>query len=293
MKKRILSFIVALILALSVASVAYADEIIVDSGDVFASQEFEDDTPDDLASYIGSYHWMVDDAQLLSDDEVYNLDTLLSQISQEHQFDIVIVTVQSCGNKTPQEYADDYYDYNGYGYGENHDGCLLLVSMDERDWHISTTGYGIYAITDAGIDFISSCFIDDLSAGNYFDAFSTFACEVEDFINQADSGDPYDYDTMPEPDGGLYTLKGILYGAIAGLIIALIVVTCLKSKMKTVRHKADANDYLVAGSFVLTNKDSRHVNTHVSKTRRETSSGGSSTHTGSSGTSHGGGGGKF
>ena len=42
------------------------------------------------------------------------------------------------GGKTAEAYADDYYDYNGYGYGENDDGLLLLVSMGEREWAITT-----------------------------------------------------------------------------------------------------------------------------------------------------------
>ena len=28
------------------------------------------------------------------------------------------------------DYADDYYDYNGYGLGDNKSGLLLLIDMD-------------------------------------------------------------------------------------------------------------------------------------------------------------------
>lgn len=36
------------------------------------------------------------------------------------------------------EYTDDYYDSNGYGYGKNHDGCVLVINMKSRDWWLST-----------------------------------------------------------------------------------------------------------------------------------------------------------
>ena len=51
-------------------------------------------------------------------------------------------------------YADDLYDYCQYGYGPDMDGVLLLVSVGDRKWHISTCGYGITAFTDAGIQYL-------------------------------------------------------------------------------------------------------------------------------------------
>ena len=81
---------------------------------------------------------VVDEADLLTDDEESMLMATLDGISQEHLVDVVVVTVDSTGEKTPMEYADDYFDYNGYGFGENFDGVILLVSMEYSDWWIST-----------------------------------------------------------------------------------------------------------------------------------------------------------
>lgn len=85
---------------------------------------------------------------------------------------MAIVTVNSLDGKTAQAYADDYYDYNGYGYGENDDGILLLISMGERKWAISTYGYcHLTAFTDAGISYISNEFQRKLSSGKYASGF--------------------------------------------------------------------------------------------------------------------------
>lgn len=252
---------------------------------------------------------VIDEADLLSATEEQVLEDYLKQQSEEYQFDVVVLTVNTLDGKTPEAYADDYYDYTGYGYGDRNDGCLLLVSMEDRDWHISTTGFGITALTDAGIDYISGEFLSDLSAGNYYDAFSTYSSTVFDFVERALSGDPYDYDNMDEYDSsydyndyyddeddlsfGFGT--ALIIGVVAGLIVTIIVMKKLKSQMKTVYHRAQANNYIVNNSLMVARRYDRLVSRHVSKHARENNSsrGGSSTHSGSSGTSHGGGGGKF
>ena len=86
---------------------------------------------------------------------------------QRQQFDVAVVTADTLDGKTPMAYADDFYDYNGYGFGESKDGVLLLVSMEDRDWWITTTGYGITAITDAGREYMSERFLPAMSEDVY------------------------------------------------------------------------------------------------------------------------------
>lgn len=97
---------------------------------------------------------VVDDADLLTDREEKSLHEKLEEICVRQKMDIVIVTKKTLDGTAPADYADDFYDYNGYGYGENRDGLLLLISIDNRDLYISTHGYGITAFTDAGIKYI-------------------------------------------------------------------------------------------------------------------------------------------
>lgn len=78
---------------------------------------------------------------------------------------MIVVTVDSLNGKTVEEYADDYYDDNGYGYGENNSGILFLVAMDDREWNISTSGDAITAFTDAGLAYMGDQFVSDLSDG--------------------------------------------------------------------------------------------------------------------------------
>lgn len=234
---------------------------------------------------------LADNASLLTDSEASSLLEKLDAISTRQDFDVVIVTTDTLDGKSPMAYADDYYDEHGYGMGSNNDGVLLLVSMEDRDWWMSTTGFGIDAITDAGVEYISDAFMDDLSDGNYADAFQTYANLCEDFVIQAKTGKPYDVGHMPK--GELPLGRNILISLVAGLVIALIVTMTMRGKMKTVRFKAAASDYMKEGSMNLTESRDLFLYTHLERVARPKDEGGSSTHTSSSGTSHGGGGGKF
>ena len=235
---------------------------------------------------------LVDEADLLTDEEEAGLLEQLDEISERQECDVVVVTVNGLDGWSAMEYADDFYDYNGYGFGEEKDGILLLVSMEERDWYISTCGYGITALTDAGIEYVADEFLPMLSDGDYSDAFEKYAQLCDSFITQAKTGEPYDVGNLPK---GTVPAFWIFVDLLIGFVIALIIGMIKKSALKSVVKNTQARDYLVSGSMVLTTNRDHLVNKTVTtrKIEKNDSSGGSSIHTGSSGRSHGGGGGKF
>ena len=225
---------------------------------------------------------LVDDAKLLTASEKSELLSLLNEISERQDMDVVIVTVKSLGDKSPRAYADDYYDYHGY----DADGILLLVAMDSRDYYISTSGDGITALNDAEIDYISGRFAGDLSRGNYASAFRTYAELCDDYISEAKSGNDYDRGNS-FPFG-----KNLLVSLAIGFVIAFIATAIMRSKLKSVRSKSNAADYVRQGSFRVTNSKDLFLYRRVTRRARPKDNG-SSTHRSSSGRSHGGGGGKF
>lgn len=237
---------------------------------------------------------VVDMADLLDNSEEAALLSMLDEISIRQELDVVVVTVNTLDGKTPMDYADDFYDYNGYGFGENRDGVLLLVSMEDRDRWISTSGYGITVFTDAGIEYISEKFLPDLSDGNYADAFTTYAELCDEFITQARTGEPYDTNNLPKEPFNVFT--SLLISLVVGILVSLIVTGKMKGKLKTVRMQPAAEEYVRNGSMLVTESSDLFLYSHVdrrAKSKDDDSGGGSSTHTSSSGSSHGGGGGKF
>lgn len=234
---------------------------------------------------------LVDQADLLTDTQEDSLQKELDDISNKLDFDVAIVTVDSTGSRTPQAFADDYYDYNGFGMGGNADGVLLLVSMAERDWHISTAGFGITAFTDAGLDYMSDIFVPYMRDGDYMKAFETYADLCDQFVTQAKNGRAYDNGNMPKAPFNLAKYGGI--ALIGGIVIALLIVETMRRSLKSVRPQRSAGNYIKNGSMNITDSEDRFLYANVSKRARPKSSSGSSAHRSSSGRSHGGRGGKF
>ena len=236
---------------------------------------------------------MVDAAYMLEAGEVDELETLLEDISERNQMDVVAVIVDDLEGMTAQDYADDYFDYNGYGYGENRDGILLLIDMGSRKWHMSTCGDGIRVFTDAGLDFIADKFLGKLSDGKLYKAIEIYATWCDKFAVQASEGEPYDSGNLPKEMPGL---KWIMYCLIVGFGISFFIGSRKKSKMISIVEQRSAADYTRPGSVTYFGNSDRFVRTATTSRVIETnssSSSGSSTHTSSSGSSHGGKGGSF
>ena len=278
--------------------VAEPENIIADTAAMMSWEEGEMASPEETGAnntiLLQEKTRVVDMAALLSDSEESSLLFKLDEISERQQFDVVVVTVGSLDGKTPTAYADDFYDYNGYGFGAEYDGVLLLVSMEERDWSISTCGYGITALTDAGQEYISENFIPQLSSGDYAGAFNTFADLCDEFVTQAKNKNPYDVGNMPK--GPLPLGRNLIIALVSGLLVALVGTGIMKGQLKSVHAKAAAGDYMKKGSLNIRESRDTFLYKHTdrrAKPKESSSSGGSSTHTSSSGRTHGGSSGKF
>ena len=257
---------------------------------------------------------VVDNADILTDYEEQVLETQLQEISHRLEFDVAVVTVYGLDGKTTTEYADDYYDYNDYGWTDDHDGCLLLVDMDSRYYTISTCGYGITALTDYGLEVIYDEILDGFADGRYLSALERYAALVDEFVQQAMNGNAYDignnygsydddyfdysdWDDVSEPYEP-NNIKGGLISLFIGLIAALISTLAVKGSYKPVQFKSNASDYLDSGSLRISQSYENFLYNHVTAVKIESESsssghsGGSSTHMSSSGMSHGGGGGR-
>ena len=282
MKKRMMAAAVAAMLLLVFSIPALAAVLPLSAGE------------DVLLVASGGGARVADGADLLTEEEETLLCAKLDEISERQQFDVVVVTASTINGKSPMAYADDYFDYNGYGIGTDRSGALLLISMEDRDWWISTRGYGITALTDFGIQQIGEDMVPDLSDGDYYQAFVTFAKDCDSYVTQAKNGNPVDVNSYKAP---FPFAKKIGISAVIGIIVALIVGSVLKGKMTSVKTAQAAADYTRSGSFFLRDQSDVFLYSNVTRTAKpqETRSGGggSSTHSSSSGASHGGGGGKF
>lgn len=250
------------------------------------------------------YARLQDDAALLSTDEYNEVLSRLDELSERQSFDVVIHTTEDMdGYSSVVAYADDYFDYNGYGYGEDRDGIILVVSMGTRDLYISTCGFGITAFTDYGIDTLLDDIKGYFSDGDYYGGFCSFISEADEYITAAKNGSPhdidgddyYDNDYYGSERSGFFNFTWLVASLIMGLVCALIIVGTMKAQLKTVRPALAAGSYVRKDSIKVKGERDIYLYRNVSRTEivRESSSGGSSTHVSSSGATHGGGGTKF
>ncbi len=229
------------------------------------------------ASAQSSAGLLVDNANLLSPAEFTDVTALLQQVSDETGCDVVVLTEPTLELKSEVAYADDFYDQNGYGRGESgEDGVLLLVSMEERIWYVSTCGKCIQMVD---YNTVGDRIVGDLGSGDYAAAFKAYANEVKrEIVHQTSFFN--------------WTRLGV--ALVIGVIIALIAVSSMKAKLKTVRFQPAANNYLKPGSLNVTLAQEHFLYNTVTRTARpkDNDSGGGS-HMSSGGVSHGGGGGHF
>ncbi|MBO5934577.1 MAG: TPM domain-containing protein [Clostridia bacterium] len=223
---------------------------------------------------------VVDLADLLTDAEESEFNEKFNAFTEEYEMEIAFLTVTSLDGKTAQQFADDFYDANGYGYGENDDGFLLLYLPGEdgqRELYLTTHGDAIYKMSDDMINTMLLEMKDDIISGNYIAALDTYIAKATEYVKP-----------------GVHFIWLFVF-MLVGCVIALFVLNGMAAANKSVIRQADAKVYVRGGSLVLMNSNEVFKGTYVDKEEKvqENSNSGSSTHKSSSGRTHGGGGIKF
>lgn len=245
--KRLFSLLLALLLILSLSTT------------VFASAQ---DT------------FLLDEADLLTESEEYELTNKLRSISGQYNAQLIVATMPSLQGWDIDSFIEYAYDTTGFGFGTYHDGVMLLIAMEEREYRILSNGLAGDAIDGGKIDAISDAIVSDLSGGDYFDAFDTFADRCAYYLEGHINGYPFDF-------------GGSLLGSLAiGLVVGLIVALVLKGQLKSVKRQNQASNYIRNGSMHLTANSDLFLYRNITRTRRQTSSssgsrsGGGSRHVG-------------
>jgi uncharacterized protein len=231
---------------------------------------------------------VVDNAGLLSGTEISALESLAAQIAFAYNFDLVILTETSIGNASPMNYADNYFDYNGYGLGRDRDGCLFLQVTETRDYRFSTSGRGKKILNSAAYNKLESDVVSFLRNDDPAGAYRTFIADWENFL----ALDAYSKSDNFVTEHALWFYIGAW---VVSLIIMLVAVSIMKAKLNNVHPKTEADRFIIPGSLAFTLRQDSFLYSAVTKSERSDSysSGGSGSHMSSSGRSHGGGGGRY
>ncbi|WP_315453117.1 TPM domain-containing protein [uncultured Selenomonas sp.] len=229
---------------------------------------------------------VIDEAEILTDSEEAALDTKLAAIEQSHKVRILIGTMKSTDGTPLGKIANNVVDQIPADNGT----IVLLLSMKERDWYVSTDNKMRVRITDGkGIEYLSGEFLPDLKEGKYAAAFTTFAATTDEMLTY------YEKEGAPYDPANAFNLMALGIALACALILGGTIYYMLYEYESNVTFAAEADAYLNHDSFRLTQNEDNFLYTTVTRRTKEKkeSSSGSNVSTSSSDSSHGGGGGKF
>lgn len=248
---------------------------------------------------FGENNRVIDNANRLTEDEEKLLTNELNSLSDKYDMDIVVYLSvdKSFGDDIVSE-GCEFYDNNGYGYGDDHRGLLLIVNYEEGIFDVITTGQ---QVRDKYDSYIESCYnaMQNSLGNNDFNAIRIFEDWVDTrFISYNDEQKEDFVIKKPNNIARDLTVSGIvsaIFTAITGLF--------LKRQLKSEGKKAGASNYIDKNSFHLTRAGDvflyrttsrRRIKTRSNNNNFSSSGGGGShiSHTSSSGISHGSGGGR-
>lgn len=260
-----------------------------------------------------------DQTGLFSETEIIQLEEKIAQCRKSTKMDVVIVSVYADGERSAEEYADDYYDYGGFGVGKKASGVLLLYYMDGPgqpggECYISTAGTMINMLTDERIESILDDVYGDLGNRDFAGATEHFLEDVKAYVKEGVESGQYTYDRDTGEIVRYHSIR--LYEVAIAMVIAGILAgsVCLDIKKRYAMkqssrevsnslqaYRADCAFHFSVAGDKMVNKYVRSVpiprNTSSGSGGRghsgSSSAGRSTIHTSSSGRSHGGGGRRF
>ena len=228
-----------------------------------------------VSAGVTSQPRLTDNADLLTDAQEKEISDKLTAYSEKQKCDIVFLTEPDLSgadfsfNGTAVDYADRYQETHGY----DEDTVLVFITLQDetgkRKVQFSCSGKCKKRLTDDEQNEIIDHVFSSLSSSDYYTAINKMADEIND--------------KLP------IKLKWYMLplAIIIGFVIAMLIMSAIRKKLKTVSMQRGAANYVRAGSMNVTASRDTYLYSTVTKTRREKNSS-SSGRTSSGGGSHSG-----
>jgi uncharacterized membrane protein YgcG len=177
-----------------------------------------------------------DSPHLLTDAEINALNERIVAIRNAYDFDVVLVTEESIYGEDPMDYADDFFDYRGGGFGNGKNGGVLLLWVTDIRWAwfsgFGTTPLGgetifndfTIAASDKHIDKYLKA--DEGGVDDTYGMYNRFLDDVEQYLGLAAKG--RHYNVLHE-----YLHVFLIIAWIVALLAGLIIVSVWKAGMNT------------------------------------------------------------
>lgn len=245
-------------------------------------------------AFDGEY--VFDEAGTLTDEQAQALENQAASMAETYGFGVYLVTLDDFseyGYDDVYEFAIALYEEWGFGLGDEHDGEMLFMSMNNRKYALIYHGYGDIAFTERGRDLLEADMLDCFRDNDWVGGFSQYMNWSEYLLEAAAGGEPVGWDEYGSyhPDDATdadYEDEGpglfdfLIVVGVPALIAGLI---CMgfAGQLKSVREAAQAQEYAVPHSLKVREKSDRYTHSTETRTKIESdhdsdSGGGGSTH---------------
>ncbi len=194
---------------------------------------------------------VIDNADLYTADQIAEMEEIITRIREKYQIDVVVLTTNDVPLGTDSvtvEYADHWFEENGYGIGEDRAGAVLITDMTNRFNYISTMGIMIDYMTSGRIEQVLSAW-DRYGKENQGRAMIAELQMIEKLLAKGIEEGQFRFD---EKTGKRLTrlfnkltkgeaLFGVASGVGVGAIIMSVINGRYKLKHSTYRYNSDEN----------------------------------------------------
>lgn len=145
---------------------------------------------------------VVDDADILTDEEEAAISARIAEVSAKNAADIVVFTDVSTHGLERAVYAADFYDFNGYGIGPEHDGFCLFICMDPQSrggWCCVTGSRPRSLYTEENANDIDDVLYSYLGSGRYFDGIYDWVGNIGTLLEKGYPFAPEWFPSINEP----------------------------------------------------------------------------------------------
>ena len=218
--------------------------------------------------------YVFDISDLLTYEEWEELEARAADISKRQHCGVYFALVDDYTVIADDVYEATYQIYHELelGSGEDRDGIIVLLSMDNRKYAMFVYGeYAEYAFDTYGQDELEGRFLGFFGYDDWYGGITHYLDACDEFLTKADAGDPVRlsyWENFWEYFPAVAVLACLPTGSIC---------IWLMRGMKSVRQKKEANAYLTEGGLHLTQQYDQYTHTTETRTKiqEESSSGGS------------------
>lgn len=206
-----------------------------------------------MAAPAGEKPLIYDDAGLLNQEEIGELNALANELGAERETDIIIVTSSNVEGADVVEMTQDFYDEHAPGYDKAHgNAVILMMDMNNREVYLAGFYKAEEYLDNERLDKIRNRITSELTSGSYKRAFEKYIKTAHNYMG---------YEPGVNPDNILYNLW---FQLAASISIGAIVVVGLVYRSGG-RVTVNAKTYEDAGASGILDRQDRYIRTTVTK----------------------------